>query len=87
MTLLYVCSSAIAEPVLKVGILDFPPYYVMNEKTKQEEGIFVDQIKKTLDSAGLKYTFEYLPAKRLYLSLAKGEIDLWFGTTGVSEYE
>jgi len=72
--------------VLKVGCLDFPPYYGTNNDTKELEGILIDFLKQLLDRASLKHDIIMYPPARLYANLAMGKTNIWLGTTGVDVY-
>lgn len=78
-------SSIQAEP-LRVGVLDFPPFYVVKSEF-EVSGILADIIRKTLDRAGVKYVVSGFPPKRLYFNLADGTSQLFMGVRGVPEYE
>ena len=82
---LYLPSASHAEP-LKVGVLDFPPFYIVKSET-DVSGSMADVIRKTLDKAGIAYVISGLPPKRLYKNLADGTTHIWMGTRGVPEYE
>jgi len=82
---LIIPSSIQAEP-LRVGVLDFPPFYVVKSEF-EVSGILSDIIRKTLDRAGVKYVMSGFPPKRLYLNLADGTTQLFMGIRGVPEYE
>lgn len=72
---------------LEVGLLDFPPYYVLGRNEEVKGGLFVDMLVKILDRAGLEYSFAGYPPKRLYSNVGKGITHIWMGTLGVEEYE
>ncbi len=82
---LYFPSSIQAEP-LRVGVLDFPPFFVVKNES-DVSGILADIIRKTLDKAGVKYVVSGFPPKRLYLNLADGTTQLFMGIRGVPDYE
>lgn len=75
-----------AEP-LEVGLLNFPPYYVLENESKVVGGYWYDFLKTMLDRTGLEYTFKGYPPKRLYNNVGEGVTKIWMGTTGVAEYE
>lgn len=75
-----------AEP-LQVGLLHFPPYYVLEDQSKVMGGLFVDMVDKILKRAGIEYVMKGFPAKRLYVGVGDGTTQLWMGTLGVPDYE
>lgn len=79
-------QSAISAP-LEIGMLDFPPYYVLGKNEEVKGGLFVDMLARIFDRAGIEYTFAGYPPKRLYSNLGKGITHVWMGTLGVAEYE
>jgi polar amino acid transport system substrate-binding protein len=83
--LYFPASPQAAEP-LKVGVLDFPPFYIVNSET-DVAGSMTDVIRKTLDKAGIKYVLNGYPPKRLYKNLTDGTTDLFMGIKGVPDYE
>jgi polar amino acid transport system substrate-binding protein len=83
---LYFPASAQAAEPLKVGVLDFPPFYIVKSET-DVTGSMTDVIRKTLDKAGIKYVLSGLPPKRLYKNLTDGTTDIWMGIKGVPDYE
>lgn len=82
---LYFPSSVQGEP-LKVGVLDFPPFYVVKSET-DVSGSMAEIIRKTLDRAGIDYVLNGLPPKRLYKNLADGTTHIWMGIKGVPDYD
>lgn len=81
-------STTIAEQPSKyiVGILDFPPFYVVKSES-DVSGSMTEIVKKTLNKAGINYTITGLPPKRLYKSLAEGYVHIWMGIKGVPDYD
>ncbi|WP_156906765.1 substrate-binding periplasmic protein [Desulforegula conservatrix] len=79
-------QSAISEP-LEIGMLDFPPYYILGKNEEVKGGLLVDMLVKIFDRAGIEYTLAGYPPKRLYSNVGKGITHIWLGTLGVSEYE
>ncbi len=69
--------SVLAEP-LKIGIVHFPPLFVV-EGENVVGGSVVDIMEKTLKHASLDYRLLSYPAKRAYVSLGTGIIDLHGG--------
>lgn len=74
-----------AEP-LKIGVLDFPPYYVVKSESNVG-GSLADVIKKTMDRVGIPYELSGFPPKRLYKNLGEGGTHVFLGTRGVPDYE
>lgn len=85
-SVLLLCSYAFSEP-LEIGILDFPPYYVLGKNGRVEGGIFVEMLDKIFDRAGIEHGFASYPPKRLYSNVGKGITPVWMGTIGVAEYD
>lgn len=77
--------KAQSEP-LKVGVLDFPPFYIVKNET-DVSGTMADVLRKTLDKAGISYVIKGYPPKRLYKELAEGSVHIWMGIKGVPDYE
>ena len=74
-----------AEPY-KVGILNFPPYSVI-EKSGRYKGILVELLEKVLKKADVSYAVTPVPQKRLFNNLATGNTDIYMGIKGVPGYE
>ncbi|OUS38960.1 hypothetical protein A9R00_10145 [Oleispira antarctica] len=70
---------------LKVGIIDFPPFYIINEDGASS-GVYLDILKKTLHHAKLDFHLDIYPTKRLYRNLGAGETQLFLGIKGPAEY-
>lgn len=83
---LLLCPSAFPEP-LEIGIIDFPPYYVLGKNGRVEGGLFVEMLDKIFARAGIEHSFAGYPPKRLYLNVGKGTTPVWMGTIGVAEYD
>ncbi|MEH6448964.1 MAG: transporter substrate-binding domain-containing protein [Oleispira sp.] len=79
-------SPVIKAQEIKVGTMEFPPYYLKN-KGQPPSGIYLDVMKKSLEYAGLSYRVDYYPTKRLYLNLGSGQTDLYLGIKGSPEYD
>lgn len=79
-------NVCLADPLV-VGVLNFPPYYILENQSSVSGGILVDMLEKILTKAGIDYTIKGLPPKRLYLELSEGTVHLWLGTKSVPEYE
>ncbi len=72
--------------ILKAGVLDFPPYYIVKSEN-DVTGSLADVIRRVLDRAGFQYVLNGYPPKRLYKNLADGTTQVWLGVSGVPEYE
>jgi polar amino acid transport system substrate-binding protein len=71
---------------IKVGILSFPPFYIIHPD-QSVSGVLVDIMEKTLQRTGLSYQVAEYPTKRLYNNLGTGETDLFLGIKGPLEYD
>ena len=78
--------AAEALPELKVGVMDFPPFYEV-VPNRPVRGVLLAPIDQLMREAGLSYRLNGYPAKRLYRNLATGESDFFIGIKGVPEYE
>lgn len=79
-------TPVFSEPI-EIGMLDFPPYYVLGKDDSVEGGLFVEMLDKIFIRAGIEHVFVGYPPKRLYSNLGKGITQVWMGTLGVEEYE
>ena len=70
---------------LKIGILNLPPAYICEEG--KPAGYYTDLLEQVVTRAGFKYSTQCLPTKRLYMSLANGEIDLFMGLNENQKYK
>jgi len=85
--LVFFCvHGALSADKVKIGALHFPPFYVVETKD-DVSGYYIDVLKTIFEHAGLEYTFEGYPPKRLYIGVAEGLVDVWMGTRGVEIYE
>lgn len=66
-------SGAEARP-LRVGIMHFPPFLTVEKN--RTGGIELEHLRKVLKKLNIEYTVEGLPPRRLYQSVANGQIDL-----------
>ena len=75
-----------AEDEVKVGVLDFPPFY---EVTPHQAvgGVMMPEIAKLMAEAGLRYRVEGYPPKRLYRLLASGGAHFFIGLQHAPEYD
>lgn len=78
-------ASSYADPY-EVGIVDFPPYAVI-EKSGKCSGIMVELLEKVLKKAEIPYKITPFPQKRLFKNLATGDTDTYMGIKGVPYYE
>jgi len=84
---LTIFSPAIAgDRIYRVGILDFPPYAVI-EKSGVCKGILVDVLYRVLKEGGISYSLKGFPQKRLFTNLATGETEIYMGIKGVPDYD
>ncbi len=88
LVVLSVLSAGIvlAEGVVKIGILDFSPFYVI-EEGKEPTGLVLEALKIAMTKAGFAYEIKDYPPKRLYQNLAEGKSELFLGIKGVPELE
>ncbi len=75
--LLFNAANTSAEPPLKVGASDAPPYYIV--KDDNVSGIFGELISKIFAKADLPFIWKPYPTKRIYNSLVQGSLDLYLG--------
>lgn len=73
-----------ARPVLKLGYIEFPPYYFTNERG-QAEGHLIELSRLLADAAGYDLDVRALPTRRAAKMLAAGEIDFWLGLATITE--
>lgn len=66
---------------IKVGILHFPPFYVV-DKEKGVSGVYTELLKKILERAGYSYTIDGFPPKRFYTQLGDNTTNLFIGVKG-----
>jgi len=78
--------SGVKAETYRVGILDFPPYSVI-ETSGKYKGILVELMEKVLKKARISYTVTSLPQKRLFNDLATGDMHIYMGIKGVPAYE
>ena len=78
--------TAVQADPYKVGIVDFPPYAVI-EKSGKYSGIMVELLEKVLKKAEISYKVTPFPQKRLFQNLATGDTDIYMGIRGVPVYE
>jgi len=69
---------------LKIGILNLPPAYICKEG--KPAGYYTELLEQVVARAGFEYSTQCLPTKRLYMSLANGEIDLFMGLNENQKY-
>lgn len=73
-------------PTLIFGYIEFPPYYYTDEKGKAQ-GHLIDLANNIAREAGYAIDYIPLPTKRALLSVANGEVDLWFGLSTIDVYK
>ncbi len=72
---------------VQVGVMHFPPYFVVENNFKVLGGYFVDYVKMAFTKAGVEYEIKGYPAKRLYQNLGEGTVQAFVGLIGVPEYD
>lgn len=70
----------------KVGILNFPPYFIIKENNELQGSLYI-VLKKVLENANVKYTAQGFPPSRLYNNLKTGKTHIWIGLKGVKKYD
>ncbi len=78
------CSPASAQK-LTLGILDFPPFYIV-EKEKIG-GEFLQVMEKIATRAGFEYQVQGYPSRRLFKLLSEGEVNFYVGIKGIETYD
>ncbi len=76
--------SSWAQPVLKLGYIEFPPYYFTDEYGKAR-GHLIELSRMLAASAGYELDVRALPTRRAAQMLAAGEIDFWLGLATITE--
>ncbi|MFT5692562.1 MAG: polar amino acid transport system substrate-binding protein [Oceanicoccus sp.] len=76
--ILFFSSYAMPADPLRVGIVHFPPMFIV-ENGNVVGGSVVEIMEKTLNHASLDYRLISYPAKRAYVSLGTGAMDLHGG--------
>ncbi|MDM8517578.1 transporter substrate-binding domain-containing protein [Desulfobacterales bacterium HSG16] len=71
---------------LKVGVLNFPPFY-MYEKGKEIGGSMFELLKKILDHIGVQYKIAGYPPPRLFNNLKNGDTNIFMGIKGIEAYD
>jgi len=74
-----------AEEVLKVGAVDFPPFYVV-ESHEKVTGLLVNLQRQVLNELGYKYKVIGYSPERLYHNLADGKVQIWLGLPNTPLY-
>ncbi|WP_339845119.1 transporter substrate-binding domain-containing protein [uncultured Halopseudomonas sp.] len=70
--------------LLRVGMIDFPPYSFLDE-TGQPAGMFIPLINKIAEKAGYQTEYLVLPIARLVQNLQDGTVHIWPGVEGKPE--
>lgn len=73
--LLGVNIMAFAQPPVRVGIFDFPPFYSKKDN-KEAEGILIDLAKEKINAVGRDVTFEPFHTPVLLKQLVDGGVDV-----------
>jgi ABC-type amino acid transport/signal transduction systems, periplasmic component/domain len=70
---------------IKLGYVEFPPY------TQTEGGVakgsLIEAFDKAAKAAGIAYTAESAPARRLFAGIAEGEFHVFLGIKSVKDFE
>lgn len=83
--LLFLSIPAAQTDTLNIGILNLPPAYICGEG--KPAGYYTELLEEVATRAGFKHNTQCLPTKRLYMSLANGEIDLFMGLNENQKYK
>ncbi len=84
---IWLCSINLAIGAkIKTGIINFPPFYVVNENGKHS-GLCLDILVATLKKANLDYNINSYPPMRLFRNLNTGSTDLFLGIKGSPLYD
>lgn len=79
---LLLSSNVIGQEVdLKVGVLHFPPFYIVGEND-QVSGIYTDIIKRVVTKAGYSFSMAGFPPKRFYKQLGDNTTNFFLGVKG-----
>ncbi|GAB6098015.1 transporter substrate-binding domain-containing protein [Desulfatiferula olefinivorans] len=78
-------NPAVAGP-LRLGYIEFPPFtYTDGHDTPA--GIFIDLANHIFPDAGLSFTAESYPVRRLAEYIGSGDLDVWMGLKTLPEFE
>ncbi|MCW2237306.1 substrate-binding periplasmic protein [Azospirillum canadense] len=77
--------SGAAAQAVKLGYVEFPPYTRTDGGTAK--GSLVEAFDKAAKAAGIAYTAESAPARRLFSGIADGEFHVFLGIKSVKEFE
>ncbi|WP_166267272.1 substrate-binding periplasmic protein [Marinobacter caseinilyticus] len=72
------------KPVLRTGFVEFPPFKYADDNGNAS-GPWVEMTERVAAEAGYRIEWVHLPIARVYLYLARGDIDLWPGVSGIPE--
>lgn len=75
-----------AKPVVKVGAINLPPFFVFNHKTKKVSGSAVNEVKKILEES-YQLKWEEIPLARGKYALKEGMIDVYTGYVKAEAYK
>ncbi|KAA0683302.1 ABC transporter substrate-binding protein [Roseomonas genomospecies 6] len=70
---------------VKLGYVEFPPYTQTDGGTAK--GSLIEAFDKAAKAAGIAYTAESAPARRLFSGIADGEFNVFLGIRTVKEFE
>lgn len=79
-------GSLMAKESIVIGVLDFPPFYHV-ENGKEPTGVLIDYLNDVTQKAGLNSRIDGYPSKRLFKYLRDGRVNLYAGIKGVSDYD
>lgn len=77
--------SGAAAQTVKLGYVEFPPYTQTDGGTAK--GSLVEAFDKAAKAAGVAYSAESAPARRLFSGIADGEFHVFLGIKSVKEFE
>ncbi|MDG0815903.1 substrate-binding periplasmic protein [Bdellovibrio svalbardensis] len=75
-----------AKSELRVAIIDFPPFYGVDEQGKAT-GVLSARVRELLKASGYKMKPVFVPAKRMMTEVAAGTIDVWMGVSSFPEFK
>ena len=70
---------------VKLGYVEFPPYTQTDGGAAK--GSLIEAFDKAAKAAGIVYTAESAPARRLFSGIAEGEFNIFLGISTVKEFE
>ncbi|MFL0802701.1 MAG: transporter substrate-binding domain-containing protein [Agarilytica sp.] len=70
---------------LRVGFVEFPPFYYTDENGKAQ-GHITELTKQIATKAGFEVSFHSYPPKRLAKNLVAGDVDFWVGLATLENF-